>query len=160
MGEVGLAHIGGVGIAAAGHADLELLAGETALSQDDVAGVHGDALGAVGGGCVAELGGGAEVHLAESDCGSGVHAAGGDAAVPVRPLGDAQEGAVAEVFAVSVDRHAVILAGDDSVAAAGGQAIGEGNRVLSIDDARFNQLGVGSLLQGGHGVVVRGDEDG
>jgi len=48
--------MGGIALAAAVAAEVEQLAGEATLRQCDVAGVHGDSLGAVGSGCVAVFG--------------------------------------------------------------------------------------------------------
>ena len=61
------ADVGKVAGAAPGHADVEELAGEPALGNHSVTGVDGDALGAVCGGCIAQLNARLEVRPGEYD---------------------------------------------------------------------------------------------
>ena len=156
--------MGGVGLSAAGHADVERL-GCGGLGDDGVAGVDGEALGGMDGGGVAERQVLGDVVGRQDD------------ALPLDPVGATEEGGDLEAAVVAdggdpvllpVDRAAAVAvvagqvpavaAGLDDVADAGpGPLQAERHAVLVVDSAEADE--VGAQLRGEPGHLLVGVDD-
>ena len=143
--------VGGVGLAAAGHADVQGLPGQ-GVGDQEVGGVDGAALGDVDVAGVGELGAGREVGPGDAERpGPGaVQALPPDFGVGAAEGGDLEGVAVGEGAAVGVDVG--VEAGADQVADPGVVAVGQGG-LRGPDGAELGELGLDAAGQvGGFGV--------
>jgi len=151
-------HVGMVGVAAAGHGDVEVLSCGGRLDED-VRGVGGDSLGAVGGDRVPEIDMLGRIPGWQDDRAAEPAAWFADGEGPV--AADGRDGPyVAVAYPVASVRGAessVVAAGDDGVPDSGGGAVVEFDLAVGGEGAVEDQVGAGSGGEGGHVLLGFGD---